>query len=346
MINMDVDANELVELAKPELYSLLFDNLSVNYSIIDVNGNYVDRNVANYHNISQKLANANEIDPVTWADCVEVMKNRRQVIKEEFFRGRLYLSIKQPVIKNNQSIGIIVLSIDITEQKQAELAKNEFLLNMQHDLRTPFSGLLSISSMLYEKETDNTKKQFQGLVVQSASRLLQLLDQILELSQLGDNPISYSHFNIQQAVSEIIELLNAEIQMKGLSLSVECPESDIYTDRMRFNRILLNLLGNAVKFTSLGEIDVKVIVNDSLSLTVKDTGVGIPKDKIDFIFDKFAKLKLSNTEQSFKGSGVGLYIVKQFVDDLGGSVKVKSKPGKGSSFTVSFPVKGSSLNFA
>lgn len=336
---MRIDPNELMELAKPELYSLLFDNLAVNYSIIDVNGNYVDRNTANYHNISQKLMNASEIDPVTWADCEKVMQNGQQSIKEEFFRGRLYLSIKQPVIKNNQSIGIIVLSIDITQQKQAELAKSEFLLNMQHDLRTPFSGLLSVSSMLYEKETDSVKKQFQGMVVQSASRLLQLLDQILELSQLGDHPITYTQFNIQEAVSGIIELLNAEIKMKGLSLSVECPESDIYTDKMRFNRILLNLLGNAVKFTSQGDLFIKIDLTDSLNLTVKDTGIGIPKDKVNLIFDKFSKLKLSNTEQNFNGSGVGLYIVKQFINDLGGSIDVKSKLGKGSSFIVSLPLK-------
>lgn len=320
------------------LINALFDQLNINFFAIDKDGYYIARN----HTLTKVVGETQRADKVeekAWKSCLHVMETGQSEVVEEAYKNRWYLSFKSPLIEEDQTVGVIGISLDITDRKQAELAKSEFLLNMQHDLRTPFSGLLSISSMLYEKETDNTKKQFQGLVVQSASRLLQLLDQILELSQLGDHPISYSKFNIQQAVSEIIELLNAEIQMKGLSLSVECPKSDIYTDKMRFNRILLNLLGNAVKFTNQGEIAIKIALSDSLSLTVKDTGVGIPKDKINFIFDKFAKLKLSNTEQSFKGSGVGLYIVKQFVDDLKGSVEVKSKLGKGSIFTVSLPVK-------
>lgn len=320
------------------LINALFDQLHINFFAIDKDGYYIARN----HTLTKVVGETHRADKVeekAWKSCLRVMSTGESEVVEEAYKNRWYLSFKSPLIEEGQTVGVIGISLDITDRKQAELAKSEFLLNMQHDLRTPFSGLLSISSLLYEQETDDTKKQFQGLVVQSASRLLQLLDQILELSQLGDHPISYSQFNIQEAVNEIIELLNAEIQMKGLRLSVECPESDIYTDKMRFNRILLNLLGNAVKFTNQGKIIIKVALADSLSLSIEDTGIGIPKDKINFIFDKFSKLKLSNTEQNFKGSGVGLYIVKQFVNDLGGTVEVKSEFGKGSVFMVSLPVK-------
>ena len=324
--------------ANPQLHDLLFDNLSLNYSIIDLNGNYVHRNDANQQNISQALANAEEIDPITWADCKKVMQDKKRAIKEEKFKGRIFLSIKQPIIKNNQSVGIIVLSVDITEQKQAEIAKNEFLMNMQHDLRTPFSGLISLSTMLFEQETDPIKKEFQGMVSQSAGRLLQLLDQILEISKLGDHPLCYDKFNIKSLVNEVFELLKAEIYTKRIVLSINCPDSFVETDKMRFSRILLNLLGNAIKFTAQGKITLTISLKSNLYLSISDTGIGIPKDKLNIIFDKFAKVKLSNTDADFKGSGIGLYVVKQFVDELGGAIQVKSKLGKGSTFAVSLPL--------
>ncbi len=335
---MDISSQELIELANPQLHDLLFDNLSLNYSIIDVNGNYVHRNNANYQNISQKLLNAKDIDPVTWADCEKVMRDKKRVIKEEKFRGQVFLSIKQPVIKNQQSVGIIVLSVNITEQKQAEIAKNEFLLNMSHDLRTPFSGLISLATMLFEQEMDPIKKEFQGMIVQSSRRLLQLLDQVLELSKLGDHPLAYDKINIKDLIDEIFELLAVEIHAKGITFSIECPDSFIRTDKMRLSRILINLLGNAIKFTAQGMITLKIELKSDLMISITDTGMGIPQAKLNFIFDKFYKIKLSNQDSEFKGSGIGLYIVKQFVDELGGTIKVKSKLNKGSTFTVSLPL--------
>jgi signal transduction histidine kinase len=143
----------------------------------------------------------------------------------------------------------------------AHSGKNQLLdEHMQHDLGTTFSGLLAASNIIYNQENDPSKKQLQGLVIQSASCLLQLLDQILEVSDLGDHPIVYDQFDLQEAVNEITELLNAEIQAKGLNSSVQCDKINICTNRMRFNRILINLLGNAVKFTSQGKVALKIEV--------------------------------------------------------------------------------------
>jgi two-component system aerobic respiration control sensor histidine kinase ArcB len=264
---------------------------------------------------------------------------------------KYFLTIKAPLLDGfNNSIGLVGLSLDITKRRhiehklaslkakeEAEKLKDIFIKNMQHDLRTPFSGLLSVSKLLLNTEKDTTRKELQGMVVSSADRLLQLLDQVLEVSELGYHPLVYSQFNIQEVITEVTELLNAEIKVKGLKFSIECPKKIIKTDKMRLSRILINLLGNAVKFTQQGSISLIVILKDELIIKVSDTGIGIPADKLDFIFDKFAKVRLSNTEQKFTGSGIGLHIVKQFVSELNGTIKVKSRQNKGSIFTVSLP---------
>lgn len=253
---------------------------------------------------------------------------------------KYFFTIKAPLLdKLNNVIGLVGLSLDITARKQAEIARSEFLANMQHDLRTPFSGILSVSKMLRDTEKDASRKDLQEMVVSSADRLLQLLDQVLEVSELGHHPIVYSQVGIQEVITEVIELLNVEIKAKGLSLSVECPKVFIKTDTMRLSRILINLLGNAIKFTQQGSISLKITVRNDLVIKISDTGIGIPTDKLDFIFDKFAKVRLSNSEKKFTGSGIGLHIVKQFVSDLSGTISVKSQIDKGTVFTISLPVK-------
>ncbi len=320
------------------LINALFDQLNINFFAIDKEGYYIARNQA-LTKVVGETQRADKVEYKAWKSCLRVMQTGHPETIEEEYKNRWYLSFKSPLIEDEQIIGVIGISLDITDRKQAEIARNEFLANMQHDLRTPFSGILAVSSLLYEQEENPNKKELQGLVIQSANRLLQLLDQILELSKLGDHPIVYSQFNLQDAVKEIAELLNAEIQIKGLALAIDCPKIDFCTDKMRLNRILINLLGNAVKFTEQGSISLKIILTDSLVIMISDTGIGIPADKLNFIFDKFAKVKLSNTQPAFAGSGIGLHIVKQFVNDLGGFITVKSELGKGSSFTVSLPIQ-------
>lgn len=344
-LNLDNITLEYV-LSDKAIFSALFNVLDIHLFAIARDGNYIIKNKI-LDEVLEKLypiqkpdnLNAKDIDPVAWNDCVQVMETGKTNIQEEQApNGHFYLSVKSPLVHQDNVIGVIGIAVDITKQKQAKIAKSEFLLNMQHDLRTPFSGIYSISKMLRDTEKDAGRKELQGMVVDSANRLLQLLDQVLEISRLGDNPLVYSEFNVKDAANEVAELLHAEIHAKGLSFSLDCQEALIKTDRMRFSRILMNLLGNAVKFTEKGTIGLKIILNDYLLVEVSDTGIGIPADKLDFIFEKFAKLKLSYKDKSFTGSGIGLHIVKQFVNDLGGLIKVQSTLDQGSIFTCKLPL--------
>jgi len=254
--------------------------------------------------------------------------------------------------KNGCVIGVLGITVDITERKnlerdlitakeQAEAAnqaKSEFLMNMSHDLRTPFSGILSMTSFLFEHEQDPIKKDMQDVVLKSARRLLVLLNDVMEVSSIGGHPIEYREFAIKEVVDEVSELINAEIKMKGLNLLIDCPNTKVSIDKHRITRILLNLVGNAIKFTHEGTIKVKIVTSTYLTITVQDSGIGIPQDKLDIIFEKFSKLKPSNQHHTYMGSGLGLYIVKKFLDELHGSIQVTSELGKGSIFTCTIPV--------
>jgi two-component system aerobic respiration control sensor histidine kinase ArcB len=331
---MNIDAGSLLDIANPTLHSLLLDTLCINYSVIDVDGNYIAYNHANTKNISMGSTNAKEIDPITWQDCVEVMQRKQREVKEELFNNRIFLSIKQPLLKSDEVLGIIVLSIDITEQRQAARAKEEFLANMAHDLRTPFSGILSMTSFVYERETDPLNKECLSHALNASKNLLKLLNEILEFSKIGSHPIQHSIFNILTEVSNIAALFQPDVIVKGLELNISCPSVDICTDKMRISRILLNLLGNAVKFSAKGKIDIVIKVkSNTLFIRIKDTGPGISQEHLNYIFDKFYKIETSYQNSKFKGAGLGLYITKQFVEDLGGSIKVNSKVDQGTTFT-------------
>lgn len=252
----------------------------------------------------------------------------------------LYITKKAPLKdKNNQVIGLIGTSInvtgtsiDITKQRQAELAKLEFLRNMSHDIMTPFTGILGISNILYEEESDPAKKIHLEYLIQSGERLLQLFKQILEISEFGNKELKIEEFNIKEVITETVTMVAASARHKGLELKINCPNQIIKSDKLRVERILLNLLGNAIKFTDSGHIDVNVVCEPKFTFTVEDTGIGIPADKLEIIFEKFSKLSESGNHRNFMGSGIGLYIAKQFAMELGGDIDIQSKVGEGSKF--------------
>jgi|GEM_PF-1111118 len=294
-----------------------------------------------------------------------IMQTGKGVIVEEdsIYEGeyKTLLSYKNPLIdKSGQIIGVLGITIDITERKRLECdliaakeqaeaanqAKTEFLMNMSHDLRTPLNGILGISQILYMNEQDETQKSYLYDILSSAGRLLALLNEIIDFSYIEQGtPLKLGRFSIHEVVQETTELLMAEIKEKNLALRVEIETnvpSIIQSDKMRINRILINLLGNAVKFTPTGEIALIIAtVEDNakaswLMIQVKDTGIGMPEDKLSEIFDKFSRLT-SSYRGIYKGTGLGLYIVKKFVAELGGSINVESKLEQGSTFTCLLP---------
>ncbi len=331
------------------IFDALFNVLNIIHLFaIAKNGTYIvknkilDETISKLYLLKNKkppVLNAKDIDPVAWDDCCYVMETGKTKVQEEQApNGRYYLSVKSPLIHNNQVIGVIGIAVDITDKKQAELAKDEFLANMSHDLRIPFSGIFSMAEYLHQHETDVFKKECLGNIVHSSKSFLSILNQILELAN-SDEEISYTRFNIQDEIKLLVMTFEAELKIKGLGLTIDCPEAIIKTDKVKLSKVLLNLLGNAVKFTEKGYIQIHVSLEPTLSITIKDTGIGIVEEHQAHIFKKFYKITPSYKSGNFKGSGLGLYIVQKTVEELGGFVTVESKLGEGSSFTISLPVK-------
>lgn len=280
----------------------------------------------------ERLKNLTDIDQLVMARGIE--QTLEEVGVDQEGRLAIYMTKKMPM-KNSDNIilGLVGTSIDITKQRQAEIAKLEFLRNMSHDIMTPFTGILGISSVLYEEEKDPHKKRSLEYVIQSSERLLHLFKQILEVSELGGRQLRLEEFYIEDIISETVEMVLASAKHKQLELTIHCPKVKVTSDKLRLARILLNLLGNAIKFTDSGSIHVDVQCEPSLTINVTDTGCGIPADKMQIIFEKFQKLSESGKHRNFMGSGIGLYIAKQFAIELGGDIKVESELGKGSTFT-------------
>jgi signal transduction histidine kinase len=230
--------------------------------------------------------------------------------------------------------------------ESANRAKTEFLANISHELRTPMNGVLGLTDLLLDTALDGEQHEYASMVHTSGQSLLVIINDILDFSRLdaGKMILTPVSFDLRQTVQEVIALFEAEASIKGLKLLLRyhgAAPTRLVGDAVRVRQMMTNLLGNAVKFTERGGIEVSVECHErtaaegSLRVAVKDTGIGIAPDKVELIFEKFTQADGSMTRR-YGGTGLGLTIVKQLVDLMGGAVAVESQPGKGSTFAVTF----------
>ncbi|WP_284124385.1 ATP-binding protein [Parerythrobacter aestuarii] len=254
--------------------------------------------------------------------------------------------------------GIIVSARDVTERvrlerdlvnarrhaEQAARAKSEFLANMSHEIRTPMNGVLGFAELLLQGDLADEQRRQAEMIHDSGRSMMLLLNDILDLSKIeaGQVVINHEPVDIHHLLRSCTSLHAAYAQRKGLQLVFR--ESDILhrhilTDQLRLKQIVLNLIGNAVKFTERGTIEVSTAVcNDKLAIKVSDTGIGIPQDRHDDIFKPFQQAD-STTSRRFGGTGLGLSISRNLAELLGGSLSCISTPGKGSQFTLAIPLE-------
>ena len=246
--------------------------------------------------------------------------------------------------------------MDITDQKEAleamrqakvsaesaSLAKSSFLANMSHEIRTPMNGIIGMAQLLGQTELRSHQRDYLGTVVESAHILLRLLNDILDFSKIeaGKLELESVDFRISECIARASQMLVLRAAEKGLELACRiAPEIPDYLrgDSGRIQQVLVNLIGNAVKFTEAGEIflnvDAESITPDRVRLhfSVHDTGIGIQADKLEHIFHPFEQAE-SSTTRRFGGTGLGLAISRQLVEMMHGSMWVESEPGCGSTF--------------
>lgn len=290
---------------------------------------------------------------------VEIFMMAARVIGAAVENSELYADILEKTRELEDSYEQLRISKEWVEDANAQLVranqeleeasrlKSQFLANMSHELRTPLNSIIGFTNLILTDETEPpTQDQKEGLeiVLRNAKNLLALINDILDLSKIeaGKLTISPEEFDIELIIKDAVSTVEPLIGDKPVMLTYEIPDymPKLYSDSARIKQIILNLLSNAAKFTDQGYIKVTVrkLESDFLSIAVEDTGTGIPAEYQDVIFEEFRQVDGSNTRKH-GGTGLGLAISRRLARMLGGDLTLKSEVGKGSTFTVTIPLR-------
>ena len=274
------------------------------------------------------------------------------VFIQKAMRGMEVILRLQPIYRENSYEGVLLNVLNVTDLVQArrraeaaDIAKSEFLANMSHEIRTPMNAIIGMTDLVFDTTLAEEQREYVEVIKNSAYGLLTLINDILDLSKIEAEGLALDpiEFSLPNTLDDTMKSLALGAHRKGLELAYQVdpqiPEM-LIGDPGRLRQVIVNLVGNAIKFTEQGEVVVTVEWNSetekttSLRFTVTDTGIGIPTDKLGLIFEPFKQVD-SATTRKYGGTGLGLSISRHLIELMGGSIRVESTVGKGSAFQFS-----------
>ncbi len=249
----------------------------------------------------------------------------------------------QKIFRMNDKQAKALLKLEESANSKTKL-KSEFLANMSHEIRTPLNGILGMSHLALTTQSPSKQKEYIQQIDASAKSLLRIINDILDFSKIeaGKLDIDTIDFNLVDMITTVVDLTKINAEKKGLKLNIEYAIDDLkffHGDSLRINQILLNLIGNAIKFTQEGEVKVTIshTVNNIFRFEVKDTGIGLSLEQQNKLFQSFSQAE-NSTSRKYGGTGLGLSISKQLVELMGGKIWVESQIDKGSKFIFELPL--------
>lgn len=398
-ISVLTDVTDIGRAKSEEKFRTLFESSSDAIFILDMNGNFIDVNRTAHESLGytrQEMLsmNVSQLYATEFAAGIperitEISKEGKAVFEAVHTRkdGSLMpVEMRASIIDFNGEKVFLGSIRDITERKKSELAltsakleaekanlaKSEFLANMSHEIRSPIQTIIGMSELLTDTDLTELQRDYLEICKNACDNLLELISDILDISriEMGHFEIEVSTFNLNELLNGIISSFSYRAKKKGLQLSLTVSKdtpAEVVGDELRLRQVIVNLVGNAIKFTEKGHVSIEVNPARSRSrpesaaamkngesgegssddtrqaercvvqFTVRDSGIGIPAARIESVFGSFIQVDSSNTKEH-GGAGLGLAISKRLVEKMGGEMKAESEPGKGSSFSFTVPV--------